>query len=134
MVDQDADDDYLSSEEDGSHTSSCESVNGTDSTLLKREFSEMDPVVVGNLVVWPPLKGIVTYDESAEVANAKPIKATELQEIDIEWWVQQDRFKKKSRRHKSRRRRTRRKTVIFIPFYPRKSRSREWRRGEAQGA
>jgi hypothetical protein len=134
MVDQDADDDDLSSEEDGSHTTSCQSVDGTNSTLPKREFSEMDPGVEGNLVVWPPLKGIVTYDESFEVANVKPIKATELQEIDIEWWVQQDRFKKKSRRHKSRRRRTRRKTIIFIPFYPRKARSRERRRGEAEVA
>ena len=86
MVDQDADDDDLSSEEDGSHTTSCQSVDGTDSTLPKREFSEMDPGVEGNLVVWPPLKGIVTYDESFEVANVKPIKATELQEIDIDWW------------------------------------------------
>jgi len=79
---------------------------------------------VGNLVARLPLMGIAVKEENFDVADTKLVKATELEEIDIDWWIQQNRCKVKKRRHKNWRRRSRKRELIFIPFQSRKARNR----------
>jgi hypothetical protein len=71
---------------------------------------------VGNLVVRLPLMGIAVKEQSFDIADTKLIKATELEEIDIDCWIQQNRCKVKKRRHKNWRRRSRKRELTFSPF------------------
>ena len=85
---------------------------------------------VGNLVARLPLMGIAVKEENFDVADTKLVKATELEEIDIDWWIQQNRCKVKKRRHKNWRRQSRKRELIFIPFQSRKARNRAERCGK----
>ena len=80
---------------------------------------------VGNLVARMPLMEIAVKEQSFEVADTILVKATELEETDIDWWIQQNRCKVKKRRHTNWRRRNRKRELIFIPFQSRKARNRD---------
>ena len=51
---------------------------------------------VGNLVARLPLMGIAVKEQSFDVADTKLVKVTELEETDIDWWIQQNRSKVKN--------------------------------------
>jgi len=84
----------------------------------------------GKLVVRQPLTVIAIEEQSFDVADIKLVKVTELDELDIDWWVQQDRYKAKRRRNKNWSRRSRKRVLYFIPFQSRKARTREEKRGK----
>ena len=84
---------------------------------------------VGNLVARLPLMGIAVKEQSFDVADTKLVKATELEETDIDWWIQQNRCKVKKRRYTNWRRRNRKRELVFIPFQSRKAKNRDERCG-----
>jgi hypothetical protein len=81
-------------------------------------------VAQSSLVEWPPIRGIAVEEVSMDVADIKPVKATLLEEHDIEWWLQQARCQKKVRKHKNGRRRNRRKATVVLLYQP--ARRKRW--------
>ena len=86
----------------------------------------------GKLVERYPLTLIAIEEQNFDVADIMLVKVTELDELDIDWWVQQDRCKAKRRRNKNWRRRSRKRVLYFVPFQSRKARTREEKRGKTE--
>ena len=53
-----------------------------------------------------------------DVADVKPVKATMLEDLDIEWWLQHARCQKMSRKHRNGRRCNRSKATIVLLYQP----------------
>ena len=70
------------------------------------------------LVEWPRICGVAIEEVSMDVADIKPVKATLLEECDIEWWLQQARCQKKARKSKNGRRRNREKEAATFLYQP----------------
>ena len=87
-------------------------------TVTQQMIEPCCPEAQSSLVEWPPIRGIAVEEVSMDVADVKPVKATMLEDLDIEWWLQHARCQKMSRKRRNGRRRNRSKATIVLLYQP----------------
>ena len=87
-------------------------------TVTQQMVEPCCPEAQSSLVEWPPIRGVAVEEIGMDVADVKPVKATMLEDLDIEWWLQHARCQKMSRKHRNGRRRNRSKATIVLLYQP----------------